>query len=55
LFLPPKPCINNASIFSWDLIWFQEKIKAIPMQNFGGKNKEYSGIGLFKNTVDVQK
>jgi len=25
------------------------------MQNFGGKNKEYSGIGLFKNTVDVQK
>jgi len=34
------------SIFSRDLLWYQEKIKGIPMQNFGGTKKEYYGIFL---------
>ena len=35
LFVPPKFCINIVSVFSWDLLWSQEKIKAVLKQNFG--------------------
>ena len=35
-----KHCLH----FLWDLVWSQEKTKAILMQNFGGTNKEYYGI-----------
>ena len=44
LFVPPKFCINIVSIFSLDLLWSQEKIKAILLQNFGETNKEYYGV-----------
>ena len=52
-------CINIVSIFSWDLLWSQEKIKAILMQNFGGTNNDYYGIfesgPLVLRVIDVNK
>ena len=33
------PSINIVYIFSWDLLWSQDKIKAILMQNFGRPTK----------------
>ena len=36
---PPNFCINIVSIFSWDLLWSQEKIKTMLMQNFGVQTK----------------
>ena len=44
LFVSPKSCVNIVSIFSWDLLWSQEKIKAMLLQHFGWTNKEYYGI-----------
>jgi len=43
-FVPPKPPTNTAFTLSWDLLCSQEKIKAVPMQNLGGTNKEHYGF-----------
>ena len=39
LCLPSKILHKHCSIFSWDLQWFQEKIKTMLMHNFGGQTK----------------
>ena len=39
MFVPPKFCINIVSIFSWDLLWSQGKIKAILFKNLKGQTK----------------
>ena len=39
LFDPPKFCINIVSFFSWNLLWSEEKIKAILMQILEGQAK----------------
>ena len=44
LFVPPELCISTVFGFSWDHCKSREKIKTMPMQNFGGTNKEYCGI-----------
>ena len=41
-------CINIVSIFSWNLLWSQEKIKAVLIQNFGRQTK---GIMVFLNVA----
>ena len=41
---PWKFCISIVFIFSWDLLWLQEKIKTMLMQN---TNKEYYESGLW--------
>ena len=41
---PSKISHKHCLHFLWDLVWSQEKTKAILMQNFGGTNKEYYGI-----------
>ena len=39
LFVPTKFCINIVSIFSWDLLWSQGKIKAIIFKILEGQAK----------------
>ena len=46
LFDPPKFYIIIVSIFSWNPLWSEEKIKTILMQNFRGASKDYYGIFL---------
>ena len=47
-------CVQIFQDASWDLLWSQEKIKALLMQNFGGTNKEYYGViesGLLREYI----
>ena len=56
LICPPKFCITFVFHFSWVLQPFQEKLKTMLMQNFGGKKRPDYGIfkkGLLgKNVFD---
>ena len=40
----PKFCISIVFSFSWGHCNSQEKLKTMPMQNFGVKNKEHYGM-----------
>ena len=40
----PKFCISYVFSFSWGHLNSQEKLKTMPMQNFGVKNKEHYGM-----------